>query len=191
MAGWHHQLDGCEFEWIPGDGDGERGLACCDAWGRKESDTTERLNWTEIRMTFLSWVLFCSYHCDHHPSVINNFYSHCPHAPVWKPLSASLLTVWGILGVTLSMWQALVGPFDQLAVERVVIWPVPSCHSEIYSYPLVGSCQPCLLSSSFLVPSFLFMGLGASSFYFLHFCNFGFIFFSTVTSGWKKKNEVT
>ena len=48
MAGWHHWLDGCEFEWTPGDGDGQGGLACCDLWGRKESDTTEWLNWTEL-----------------------------------------------------------------------------------------------------------------------------------------------
>ena len=47
MAGWHHQLDGREFEWTPGVGDGQGGLACCDSWGRKESDTTEWLNWTE------------------------------------------------------------------------------------------------------------------------------------------------
>ena len=47
MAGWHHWLDGHESEWTPGVGDGEGGLACCDSWGRKESDTTERLNWTE------------------------------------------------------------------------------------------------------------------------------------------------
>ena len=49
MAGWHHRLDGREFEWTPGDGDGQRGLACCDSWGRKESDTTERLSWTELK----------------------------------------------------------------------------------------------------------------------------------------------
>ena len=47
MAGWRHQLDGHEFQWTPGVGDGQGGLACCDSWGRKESDTTERLNWTE------------------------------------------------------------------------------------------------------------------------------------------------
>ena len=47
MAGWHHRLDGHEFEWTPGVGDGQGGLACCGSWGRKESDTTERLNWTE------------------------------------------------------------------------------------------------------------------------------------------------
>ena len=47
MAGWHHQLDGREFEWTPGVSDGQGGLACCDSWSRKESDTTERLNWTD------------------------------------------------------------------------------------------------------------------------------------------------
>ena len=46
MVGWHHWLDGREFEWTPGVGDGQEGLACCDSWGRKESNTSERLNWT-------------------------------------------------------------------------------------------------------------------------------------------------
>ena len=45
MARWHHQLDGHEFEWTSGVGDWQRGLACCDSWGHKESDTTEWLNW--------------------------------------------------------------------------------------------------------------------------------------------------
>ena len=49
MAGWHHRLDGREPEWTLGDGDGQGSLVCCDSWGRKESDTTERLNWTELR----------------------------------------------------------------------------------------------------------------------------------------------
>ena len=44
MAGWHHGLDVREFEWTPGVGDGQEGLACCDSWVRKESDTTERLD---------------------------------------------------------------------------------------------------------------------------------------------------
>ena len=48
MAGWHHWLDGRESEWTPGGGDGQGSLACCDSWGRKESDTTEWLNWTEL-----------------------------------------------------------------------------------------------------------------------------------------------
>ena len=48
IAGWHHQLDGHEFEWTPGVGDGQGGLACWNSWGRKESDMTERLNSTEL-----------------------------------------------------------------------------------------------------------------------------------------------
>ena len=47
MAGWHYWLDGRESEWTPGVGDGQGGLVCCDLWGRKEMDMTERLNWTD------------------------------------------------------------------------------------------------------------------------------------------------
>ena len=50
MAGWHHWLDECESEWTPGVGDGQGGLACCNSWGRKESDTTEQLNWTDLQL---------------------------------------------------------------------------------------------------------------------------------------------
>ena len=45
----HHWLDGRESEWTLGVGDGEGGLACCNSWSRKGSDTTERLNWEEYR----------------------------------------------------------------------------------------------------------------------------------------------
>ena len=50
MVGWHHQLDRHEFWWTPGVGDGQGGLAGCGSWGRKELDTTERLNWTELKV---------------------------------------------------------------------------------------------------------------------------------------------
>ena len=43
MVGWHHRLDGHEFEQVPGVGDGQGSLACRSPWGRKESDTTEQL----------------------------------------------------------------------------------------------------------------------------------------------------
>ena len=49
MVGWHHQLDGHRFVWTPGVGVGQGGLACCSSWGRKESDTTKRLNCTLAR----------------------------------------------------------------------------------------------------------------------------------------------
>ena len=67
--GWHHWLDGHESEWTPGVGDGQGSLACCDWWGHKELDTTERLNWTEQKPKsiasiirkhdILAWKQFC------------------------------------------------------------------------------------------------------------------------------------
>jgi len=50
MVGWHHWLDGHGFGWTPGVGHGQGGLVCCGTWGRKESDTTEWLNWTELNI---------------------------------------------------------------------------------------------------------------------------------------------
>jgi len=44
MGGWHHRLNGHEFEQVPGDGEGQGSLVCCSLWGCKESDTTEPLN---------------------------------------------------------------------------------------------------------------------------------------------------
>ena len=59
MVGWHHRLDGHEFEWTPGVGDGQGVLVCCDLWGSKESDTTEWLNWTELTINLnLCWLYF-------------------------------------------------------------------------------------------------------------------------------------
>ena len=68
MAGWHHRLDGLEFEWTPGVGDGQGGLACYDSWGRKESDTTERLNWTELNWPWefmFDYPIFFAFHTVH------------------------------------------------------------------------------------------------------------------------------
>ena len=62
IVGWHHRLDGHGFGWTLGVGDGQRGLACCDSWVCKESDTTEWLNWTELKeemtwnMSFISYL---------------------------------------------------------------------------------------------------------------------------------------
>ena len=51
MVEWHRQLNGHGFEWTLGVGDGQGSLACCGSWGLKESDTTERLNWTDWMKT--------------------------------------------------------------------------------------------------------------------------------------------
>ena len=56
MAGWHHWLDGRESEWTRGVGDGQGGLACCDSWGRKESDTTEWLIWLLVSSS-IAWLI--------------------------------------------------------------------------------------------------------------------------------------
>ena len=63
MAGRHHWLNGDDFGWTPGVGDGQGGLACCDSWGYKESDMTERLNWTELKhfLTLLTLLLTVSF----------------------------------------------------------------------------------------------------------------------------------
>ena len=53
---WHHRLNGHECEQTPGGGDGQGSLACCSPWGRKESDMTERLNWTSELST-----LYCNF----------------------------------------------------------------------------------------------------------------------------------
>ena len=64
-VGWHHWVNGHEFEWTPGVGDGQEGLVCCNPWGCKESDTTERLNWTEHGGTIIClnpcFLLLCVY----------------------------------------------------------------------------------------------------------------------------------
>ena len=62
-VGWHHWLDGPEFEWTPGVGDGQGRLACCSPRGRKESDMTEQLNWLTdlVRCVLREFSLPCVY----------------------------------------------------------------------------------------------------------------------------------
>ena len=63
MAGWHHWLEGCESEWTLGVGYGQGGLVCCNSWGREESDTTERLNWTAATSLMQNWFNFIQILC--------------------------------------------------------------------------------------------------------------------------------
>ena len=51
MVGWHHRLIGHEFGWTPGVGDGQGSLACCRPCGCRQSDMSERLNWTELKLS--------------------------------------------------------------------------------------------------------------------------------------------
>ena len=62
IVGWHYGLKGHEFEWTPRDGDGQGGLVCWDSWVSKESDMTERLNWTEF--SDVEHLFMCSANMD-------------------------------------------------------------------------------------------------------------------------------
>ena len=64
-AGWHHQLDGHDFEQVPGIGDGQGSLACCSSWGRKES----RREW----VTELNWTGWCKWSCRCRTQRLCNF----------------------------------------------------------------------------------------------------------------------
>ena len=65
ITGWHHWLDGCEFEWTPGDGDGQGGLACCSSWGRRVGHNwATELNWTELKNQWLKEKFY---------KILNNF----------------------------------------------------------------------------------------------------------------------
>ena len=73
MVGSHHQLNGQEFEQVPGVGDGKGSLACCSPWGRKESDTTEQLNWTDITPTQIPLTITQYVISGHHWNRSRNF----------------------------------------------------------------------------------------------------------------------
>ena len=91
MAGWHHWLDGRESQWTPGVGDGQGGLACCDSWGHKELDTTERLIWSD-RIWFIIYMYVCI-HIYIHIHIINlinnrNSYIIKQEGTLWGKVSA-------------------------------------------------------------------------------------------------------
>ena len=92
MAGWHHWLDGHESEWTLGVGDGQGGLACCDSWDHKESDMTERLNWTE-----LNWISTLG---KKNSGIGNNTFSR----PLFKKLQASQWLLHWVMKDTTFIW---------------------------------------------------------------------------------------
>jgi len=100
MAGWHHWLDGRESEWTPGVGDGQGGLACCDSWGRKESDTTVRLNWTELDISDRTF-WFVNHAC--------HLWYYCK---LWKYLSITICNLsMNSVGITFPPLNTLMGTF--------------------------------------------------------------------------------
>ena len=131
MVGWHHQLNGHEFEQAPWVGDGQGGLACCSPQGHKESDTTKRLNWT---VTFNCWgqgkvsikIGVC---------VIGDM-SQTPHGQVWdqghpgvsapetpslSPTELRSQEIW--LPLRRTSWQQLLDPIFWAVPVLSVSWP--------------------------------------------------------------------
>ena len=102
MAGWRHRLNGHEFEWTPGVGDGQGCLACCNSWGCKESDTTEPLKWTELNWLYPEWRV-CSAHLSlFHPRTPGARFILClplqlGHWIIWHTKRKDLLCNWGSL----------------------------------------------------------------------------------------------
>ena len=104
MVGWPHWLNGHEFGGTPGVGDGQGGLACCGSWGRKESDTTERLNWTEY------WLLILLFKSS----------DNTEHDDIWK-LSFTLKELTGYLRwQDTIMWQDLIMWQDK-SISKILI----------------------------------------------------------------------
>ena len=94
MVGWHHQLDGHEFEQAPGVGDGQGSLVCCSPWGHKDVDTTERLNWKCWNQQFsLTHLIFSDFNflktfmivlCYHHNIILWEYYVYIPKSSQWS-----------------------------------------------------------------------------------------------------------
>ena len=89
IARWHHRLNGHEFGWTPGAGDGQGGLACCDSQGRKESDTTERLNRTELKVVRTAQKMFPWALWEQATSVLSHYFDTWYAFPHTKTASST------------------------------------------------------------------------------------------------------
>ena len=108
MVGWHHWLDGHGFGWAPGVGDGLGGLACCGSWGCKESDMTERLNWTELNTFSQSDTPF-------------HLWCHLLFQPLAQQPSL-LYFLGGAMGFEPSVWVRLTCTVGKCFGHSILIW---------------------------------------------------------------------
>ena len=123
MVGWHHQLDGHEFEQALGVGDGQGGLVCCSPWGRKESDMTEWLNWTDFNRNLQFWLMEI-------PMPAWGFGAEMAKQSHWEP--------WMKQGLcSRRLWEEKMGHFFQQCIVRdsptVVTWGRVVCFSSLLS----------------------------------------------------------
>ena len=113
MVVWHHQLNGHGFGWTPGVGDGQGSLVCCSPWGHKESDTTEQLNWTELRTLVCMSAQSC-------PTLCNPMDCSSPGSSIQGILQARILELGAISSFRGSSW-----PTD---------WTCISCTGRLFIY---------------------------------------------------------
>ena len=130
VVGWHHRLNGHGFGWTLGVDDGQGGLACCSSWGRKESDTTEWLNWTEPRNT--ATLLELSYHLKYWT------------LPVLK-VAVFLMTF------CLSLDDSFLGGRDCLTPLLPCSFPMDKMNNESWKFWWVNESQPMFWVLSFLI----------------------------------------
>ena len=147
MVGWHHQLDEHEFEWTPGVGDGQGGLACCSPWGCKESDMTELLNWTDSPDTKLgNRATAAAKSLQSHPTLCDSIDGSPPGSPIpgslqartleWVAISFSNTWKWKVKVKSLSCvrpsvtpWTATYQASPSMGFSRQEYWsgvPLPS-----------------------------------------------------------------
>ena len=145
MVGRHHWLDGHGFEWTLGVGDGLGGLACCDSWGGKESDMTERLNWTELNCHIIPrlWVIFSFKMDNTRNSKCRPKWSYfCLH--LWKFIRSvgtyKYTGVWnGLSQVDASPWLCLIHSICKLLkMINTLLWTWKRIPSTIHGASLVA-----------------------------------------------------
>ena len=124
MVGWHHWLHGHEFGSTPGVGDGQGGLAWCSPWGRKESDTTEGLNWTELAIHRHESAMGV------HVSPILNLPPTSLPIPQGRPSAPALSAL------------SHASNLDWWSISHMVIYYMFQCYSLKSSYPCLFSQSP-------------------------------------------------
>ena len=107
MVGCHHWLNGHKFGLTPRVGDGQGGLACCGSWDRKQSDTTERLNWINIIGITEKWPAHPMYHSNQFVlSISLSFIISCSwESDIPAPRSACLINTMLLLSSAFLPWS--------------------------------------------------------------------------------------
>ena len=122
MAEWHHWLDGRESEWTQGAGDGQRGLVCCDSWGRKESDMTEQLNWTELNW-YPMWT-----------------WEKCIFWYWIKQSIDIVISSWLMVLLSSTMYLLIFYPLDLSIFEKGIGYPTRTVESFIFPHGSISLC---------------------------------------------------